>query len=107
MRAISTIIILIFLLEIPLESAAQPTDSIAMSPQADSVSAPSVLNRAVALGAGAALFGAGLAGRYSYSRDYRVPHDIVRSDRGTDYLQFAPMALPWVMKIAGQPTRSG
>lgn len=29
-----------------------------------------------------------------------------RSDGLSDYLRFAPVALPWAMKIAGQPTRS-
>lgn len=57
--------------------------------------------------AGAGMLGLGFAGHYAYPRSFHVASPGGRSDHGADYLQYAPMALPWIMKIAGQPTRSG
>ncbi len=56
---------------------------------------------------GGVMTASALVGRYAYPRHYDVADRRVRPDRGTDYLQYAPLALPWVMKLAGQPTRSG
>ena len=58
--------------------------------------------------AGGAILGAGFLGHYAYPHDFAVVAGTkTRGDRGTDVLQYAPMALPWVMKLAGRPTRSG
>lgn len=64
-------------------------------------------NFAPVAGAGAVMLGAGITGHYAYPRNFSTTDGTVRGDRMTDILQYAPMALPWAMKIAGQPTRSG
>ena len=58
----------------------------------------------IALGAGMAGVAAGA--RQIYPHDYTVHGSDKRSDRMTDYLQFAPLATPWILKAAGVPTRS-
>ncbi|MCM1522066.1 MAG: phosphatase PAP2 family protein [Muribaculaceae bacterium] len=60
---------------------------------------------ALAFGVGA--LGTGVAGRYSYSHHFHIDPIKIKSDRGTNYLEYAPLALPWVAKVAGVRTRSG
>ena len=59
------------------------------------------------IGAGAAMLGGAALMRQAYPRNYHVGPVNSRSDRGTDYLQYAPLAAPWILKAAGVPTRSG
>lgn len=59
------------------------------------------------IGAGAAMLGGATLMRQAYPRNYHVGPVNSRSDRGTDYLQYAPLAAPWILKAAGVPTRSG
>lgn len=60
-----------------------------------------------ATGAGVAFTAAGAIARAAGPNS--ISSGVVNhsSDGVTDYLRFAPVALPWVMKLAGQPTRSG
>ena len=84
-------------------------DSVPLALTGDSVvELPSAVRHDwVPAAAGAGMLGLGFAGHYAYPRSYHVASPGGRSDHGADYLQYAPMALPWIMKIAGQPTRSG
>lgn len=61
----------------------------------------------VGLAAGVGIFGTTAVSRQSYPRVYTRPSDKKSTDRGTDWLQYAPLAAPWVLKAAGVPTRSG
>lgn len=71
-------------------------DSVRHTPRFDPVPA--------AMGLG--MFALGAGAHYAYPRTYSIPSRYGRPDRGADIMQFTPMALPWVMKLAGQPTRS-
>lgn len=57
--------------------------------------------------AGSIAFGSALAARQAYPHSFAVTERGAGSDRGTDIIQYLPMAFPWVMKAAGAPTRSG
>lgn len=56
---------------------------------------------------GAGLTGLGFGAHYGYPHHFEVTPGHEHGDRGTQFLQYAPLALPWVMKAAGTPTRSG
>lgn len=59
------------------------------------------------LGVGATALAVGTATHKIYPHRFSVTPRRERSDRATDYLMYAPLALPWVAKAAGVPTRSG
>ena len=44
--------------------------------------------------------------RGAYPRGFGVTETAAGPDRGMGYIRFAPVALPWVMKAFGSPTRS-
>lgn len=87
--------------------AAGPAESDTTGLMPRPVTSEGILRPAAAFGGGALMFGSALAARYAYPHDFKVNSRPEASDRATDYLRFAPAALPWVMKLAGQPTRSG
>ena len=58
------------------------------------------------IAAGAGMLGVAAAARQAYPRDFAVQASGPRSDRMTDYLQYAPMVAPWIFKAAGAHTRS-
>lgn len=60
---------------------------------------------ALVTGVGAA--GLGAVAHYGYPHGFNVIPRRERGDRGTQFLQYTPLALPWVMKAAGVHTRSG
>ena len=60
---------------------------------------------ALSVGTGAVAFGG--IGRTVYNKAGGVIDTRSNGNRGTSVIQFAPLALPWVMKAAGVPTRSG
>ena len=87
---------LLILLSLAVASSAETADSVA------SLRFPT---------AGVAIPAAGVATAYSLSRIY--PHGAFVStrpgehtSRGTGVLQYAPIALPWILKATGVPTRS-
>lgn len=59
-----------------------------------------------AMAAGAGMLGASLAVRQAYPHHFGTAVSGTRSDHGADYLQYAPLAAPWLLKAAGVPTRS-
>lgn len=82
-------------------SASEPIDSLR---SADKIR----LNPYIpSLSIGAATFVSGLGVHYGAPHQFAIPQTEQHSDHGTQFLQYAPMALPWVMKAAGVPTRSG
>lgn len=74
--------------------------------KADSASRDA-MQRWIPMAAGGAIMGGGTLARQIYPHDYRVTPTYERSHRGTEVLQYIPMAMPWVMKAAGAPTASG
>ena len=72
---------------------------------ADSLARPQRPWTGMAVGAG--MLATSAIARQAYPD---VPADIAagkNTDRGTDWLQYAPLAAPWILKATGVPTRSG
>lgn len=61
----------------------------------------------IGLATGVGIFGTAAVARQSYPRVWNRHSDKKSPDRGTDWLQYAPLATPWVLKAAGVHTRSG
>ncbi len=60
-----------------------------------------------ALAGGALMAGTATLARYGDTHRFDVPASHRLSDRGTGVMQYAPLVLPWALKAAGVPTRSG
>lgn len=105
-RHVATIIIALIS---ALRSLAAGTDTLSVSAAADTVRPHRVeINPylpAAAIGAGA--LGAGIAGKYTYPHHFDIQPVKQKGNGVTNYLQYAPLALPWVAKAAGAETRSG
>ncbi len=61
----------------------------------------------VAGGAGLVLTSMGAISRASLKNDFSSAAVGGSSDKVTDYLRFAPVIFPWVLKLSGEPVRSG
>lgn len=59
------------------------------------------------IAAGGVMTGSAAAMRLAGSRQGAITVMEKRPDRGTDVMQYIPVAFPWIMKAVGVPTRSG
>ncbi|MDE6556066.1 MAG: phosphatase PAP2 family protein [Duncaniella sp.] len=91
------IYILVTLLCVGTASASRPGE-------ADSVAVTAGNWRAIVAPASGVVISA--VARQAYPHDFSVVKEPVKSDRGMDYVRFLPALTPWVLKAAGQPTRS-
>lgn len=78
------------------QAAVTPTDSAAREP-----------HPWIGMAAGAGIIGVSTIARQTYPHNFATPTAVNKSDRGADYLQYAPLAAPWILKAAGVRTRSG
>jgi len=94
------IILVLFMLLTGITSGAHAavnaTDSVAREP-----------HPWIGMAAGAGMIGVSTIARQAYPHNFATPTGDNSSDRGADYLQYAPLAAPWVLKAAGVRTRSG
>ena len=77
------------------------------SAEADTLASRGVCPYVPAIAIGAAGLGVGVAAHKAWPHHYSVADMEVKGDRGTSEFQFVPLAMPWVLKAAGVPTRSG
>lgn len=78
------------------QAAVTHTDSVAREP-----------HPWIGMAAGAGIIGVSAIARQAYPHNFVTTSGGNSSDRGADYLQYAPLAAPWILKAAGVRTRSG
>jgi len=103
----SRIITLLLLSVLPLCVAAREQADSLVRADRGAAGSRGFVRPAAAFAGGALLFGSGAAARFAVPRDFNVMTDGAGSDGVTDYLRYVPAVLPWVMKLSGEPTRSG